>query len=741
MTAMVLPALFAACTSEELDVVNNVESLNSRAEVENVTLTVGETVDSRLVYDGGYTFQAGDQLGAALMDDITADYGDPTKTWGQWFNLIDYIHTNYKFTRDAEGNWETEAKLCEGNYFFAYPYNMNQGLREAYAFSCEDQVLEGTDAASLKKAYVENNSFVGYGKVVRSNEEGESVAVPMVPVFGATGIILTNRGTEERTIEKIVLRGDKVTTLAVVNPSASNENQKQFDVDTYAANLKKGTAAALKANDEALAGIIEYSTPENSFIEVYIKSGNTISDGESINVIVMSGLAEIAEGEVMMDVYSTRGVIRDIDLAKVYTAKDEDDIVTDNVLTALGAGKKVEVEFSHSTFEVENALDVYSDDDLAELIKWNAEAKTEREITATLKADVTLTKAMYDKLVSTKMITKATIDGTAGMELTIAKDVPADAIDKLNLVGGRVMILGEQTVAGTNTMNAKLQVAKGAVLTLKRNLPTRNHVNYGTLNLAAKLSITNQVYNYGGEINVTAAATIGTLENHEGTINNKSTLTIAAGKNNGVINNDGTLDAAAFVNAVKETTDCTSCNVKHAAGTVKNAGKILALTNNSLVEMLSAEARATVTGDGQIDNTIQSSYVTGGDNTIFVKVADLKASELAEIIVNAGATKVKVSGTITVDPAEGETTVSLKDNLTIEATAKLTIAGKGKLYAKKANLEIAKNVEVLIKNGASLSIDGGSAKAIAAPAYLTIENGGKFYGTVETDVTVEDYSK
>ena len=173
LTAMVLPALFAACTSEELDVVNNVESLNSRAEVENVTLTVGETVDSRLVYDGGYTFQAGDQLGAALMDDITADYGDPTKTWGQWFNLIDYIHTNYKFTRDAEGNWETEAKLCEGNYFFAYPYNMNQGLREAYAFSCEDQVLEGTDAASLKKAYVENNSFVGYGKVVRSNEEGE----------------------------------------------------------------------------------------------------------------------------------------------------------------------------------------------------------------------------------------------------------------------------------------------------------------------------------------------------------------------------------------------------------------------------------------------------------------------------------------------------------------------------------------------------------------------------------------
>ena len=217
----------------------------------------------------------------------------------------------------------------------------------------------------------------------------------MVPVFGATGIILTNRGTEDRTIEKIVLRGSKITTKAVVKPAAN-----QFSTDAFAQNLKDKKQDNINS---ALADIIEYYKPQLSadgdhkaegqdFIEVYIKSGNTISHGESMNLIVMTGAAEVAEeNDVVMDVYSTRGVIRDIKLTTKYTAKDEDDIVTDKALTAIGTGQKIEVEFSHSTFEVENSLPVYSEDDLAQLIKWNAEAKTEREISATLKNNVVLT--------------------------------------------------------------------------------------------------------------------------------------------------------------------------------------------------------------------------------------------------------------------------------------------------------------------------------------------------------------
>ena len=223
LTAMMLPALFAACTNDDFESLNqSVPSVDGRALVGNVTLNVNAGVDTRLASDGkNYTWEAGDEIGACLMDVLKINsYHQPNTTWSDWFTLTNYIQTNYKFTRGEGENaaWTTEAKLCEGNYFFAYPYNANQGLRRAYAFSAAAQVLEGTDNASLLKAYTKNNAFVGYGKVVAGDAEGESVAVDMIPVFGSTGLTIENTGTQSYTIERIVLHGTKVSNVAVVNP-------------------------------------------------------------------------------------------------------------------------------------------------------------------------------------------------------------------------------------------------------------------------------------------------------------------------------------------------------------------------------------------------------------------------------------------------------------------------------------------------------------------------------------------
>ena len=734
LTAMVLPALFAACTNEELDVVNNVESMEGRAVVENVTFTVGETADSRLVYGkDGYTFEAGDQLGACLMDEIIPGvynetwYDNGTPKWNEWFNLVNYIQTNYKFTRDAEGNWETEAKLCEGNYFLSFPYNMNMGLREAYAFNCNEQVLEGTDAESLKKAYVANNAFVGYAQVKRSNNEGESVNVPLVPVFGATGIILTNRGAEERTIEKIVLRGNAVKTLAVVKPAADRTKVAGgFDPETFVGLTEQEDI------DNALAGIIEYSVNENAeepYIEVYVKSGNTLSSNgqKSMNIIVMSAPEDVAENtenetSLVMDVYSTRGVIRDIDLTHELKAYDSDDIVTDNVITALGAGQKVEVEFSHASFDVEKVMDIYTDDDLAQLITWNAEANTKREITANIYNTVTLSKAMYDKIHSTEMITKVNVNIKNGA-LVIAADVAEDAMDNLAITDGIVKVLGTQNVEETPGCDI-VWVAEGATLNAEADLASVR--NEGTLNIAEDQTY---IENYGN-LNVEADLTITTLKNHSKVTNNAALTLNSNSYNYATIDNNGTI-IGKFEN-VKEYV-CDDCKVKH-QGLINNNGEIEQVLNNGTIVM-AADARVMTdaSSTGYIDNTNKAEFVSEGTaETVFVSAQGITATDLAALVIEAGATEVRLAGTLTIDDDE----VMVNGVKTIKTTANVLVTGKGKVSFKKTTFIASAGTEVIVDQYSTLSVN------VLDVTYgkVSVKNGGKVMKNSQLGSNFKDYS-
>ena len=360
---------------------------------------------------------------------------------------------------------------------------------------------------------------------------------------------------------------------------------------------------------------------------------------------------------------------------------------------------------------------------------------------------------MYEKLVSTDMITKANIT-LGGHILTIAADADAKALDAFNFATedeGTVKVLGTQNVADDeNAKPGYVLVADGATLNVSVAL---NMVeNRGIVNLESndETNIINFIANYN-TLNVNANSNIKLLYNHN-TVNNSAALSLGTmwgvgGYNMGTINNNGVFSSSnGFENKAAQSDKCPADQdgIKHGKGVIKNAGKVLNIVNEGLVEMMSAEARAEVTGtvNGEIDNTKQSAYVKGGNNTIFVKVdGSVKASEMAALVVNAGATKIKVSGTITVDPVGTATVVEVAATA-IEATADLTIVGSKagvKLNAASAALTVGKNVEVLIKNGAGLvvashagSADGGSV--------LTIQTGATFEGgTKGANITVEDY--
>ena len=720
-TALALVALFASCAKEEFAPVSSVES-SERAVVENVSFNFVESATTRLFFDGKYKWEAGDQLGACLMDVITGNYGSPTAKWNEKFDLVDYIQTNYKFTRDAEGNWETEAKLCEGNYFLAYPYNKNKGLREAYTFECADQTLEGTSTPELMDAFVKNTSFVGYAPVAAHNNDNESVDIDMVPVFESTGFTIKNTGTDSYTIEKIVLSGSKVMTYAELAPKAKGLETELDDDDNY---YKFDNVDALS-----------YGGDGNDRIDVAIKSGNTIAPQDEINVIVMSAPAALEKDvleQAILEIHTDKGLIRGIDLAKKYSSLNGSNttgtgstvnVLTDKALVALGVADKVHVTFDDTSLDIPDNMEVGSTDELYRLIRWNSKV-TNTTITANLTANVTLTAEMYNILKNKYVANGSTLKFVGEKTVTIASDVTADAMDLVKFdENTSVKVAGIQTISKAFSAKA-IVVNSGATLNVKKAV-TADVTNKGTVNvnIAYNENCTPSTYysidkleNMDNAIvNVNGFALFTELVNNKKGVVNVNSKLLASGVNYGVINNYGTVDAS-LVNKeyVKDVQN----------PTINNYGQILSINNNNMIVMKDKSASVQVTGgNGEIDNTIESARVKAGDNTVFVKANNFNASALAESVLNAGATRAYISGTMNIDQAEDAKYVKITKVTDVIADDDLTITGKGKVYFAATDVEftVAENTETVVKSGSALSIDKGK---LTVRGTLIIENNAK----------------
>ena len=215
----------------------------------DVTLNVSKSTgaDTRLAYDfdEGYQWEKGeDVIGALLMDKVIAKKNsrdfrphDDIEAWEEmpWvdrYALTDYINTDYPFTLQENGEWKTDAKMLEGNYFFTFPFASYNGNREAI-HSIGEQVQDGVTRESLAKAYAKNNFFIGFSRI-HAGTQGEEVIssdLEMTPVLGALGVELINTGNQDFTVKKIILQSDAFHTLIKVNPTDANYDGENGDAD------------------------------------------------------------------------------------------------------------------------------------------------------------------------------------------------------------------------------------------------------------------------------------------------------------------------------------------------------------------------------------------------------------------------------------------------------------------------------------------------------------------------------
>ena len=229
--SVALAALTAACSQESLQF-EAAPGLQERPTV-NVELSFDEDAvefasEETRTYFGkpagqGYQwiFEEGDKIGGLLMDEWNGE-GCGIKN----FSIVDYVHTNYAFIRetgeDGKPKWVTpaQAPVCEGNYFFYFPYNDSFNHRGYVAWDVNPIQPQYNDAGELfqMQAVKENQKWIGY-KYVGHEMEGKvnKIDFDFVPLFAMPTFDFINMTGAELTVNKIDVR---VTSndAAAINP-------------------------------------------------------------------------------------------------------------------------------------------------------------------------------------------------------------------------------------------------------------------------------------------------------------------------------------------------------------------------------------------------------------------------------------------------------------------------------------------------------------------------------------------
>lgn len=217
LTGVALAALTAACTNEAMQLepqapeMGNRPMVNAELSFDENAVEMGQT-DTRLAFEQvkgqGYqwTFAEGDTIGALLMDEWNG------KGCGiENFSMVDYVHTNYAFIKSASGKWTTPANapVCEGNYFFYFPYNHDFAHRGFVGWDVNPVQKQYDENGKLwqMQAVKDNQKWIGYNYVSHALEgKVSSVNFAFVPVFAMPAIDIINKSGAELTINKLVVR-------------------------------------------------------------------------------------------------------------------------------------------------------------------------------------------------------------------------------------------------------------------------------------------------------------------------------------------------------------------------------------------------------------------------------------------------------------------------------------------------------------------------------------------------------
>ena len=767
LTALVLPALFAACTADDFNEPITGNGVADRALLsEDFKLYVGGADTRFSAGEPGegleFAYEVGDTIGGAIADEFVSTETDPVKR----FPVKNYISTNESYVLNAQGEWISNDPTTEGHYLFYFPYNRNNRSREAVSYNIpmmQDLSDPETGEFNPKAAVERYNMGVGMEFL---DKDAESANLQLVNIFGYAKLQITlDNHYAKGNVDKIVLQAnseaftlsDQISNLKVwnlYNPDATTSFAKQLEGMTETSDFCIASGDdnydAEKAVKSVVMGAI---APEGTELDV---------DGQNNKYF---------ETYIVMPAKDTKYTVN----IYLYTT-DGDIYKAENVSFEIARNKVTAVE-----------ADVTETDDIVYVV--TSEKDWNQYVSLLKKTD----KAEFMIADENFAITNTTEFPTNGAEITVKGD--------LKVSGNNVVDMQSITVE-----EGTLVIEEGAKLTTNGTIEADEVENNGALVIAPALDDDDKVelYKKLGTINNMPGASIVVEEEAEatfllfnkvdnetkemvrGTLENNGELTLKKGSiNKGEITNNGILGGS-FTNA-KEVA-CADNSVKAEDRDDYNFTPII--TNNKEIYVVDGE----VVNYGDIENVkgaeISCNRTNGTfNNKGYINVAEGSSMLITdntggEVILNAidqtewtiqegqGVVAYRVSEAMTKAQDFKNTGINKLyvaadamisnyddiENITVEADAELTLPKydskatttttdlKGTLLIEKGaavvlSSESAQVDNLEVEEDARLNIYSNNALTVA-----TVENAGIVYvagkftatETTKEDAVVED---
>lgn len=761
---MVLPALFTACTSDEI-MDSQSPNLAGRTLLNpNFSISVNGEADTRFSWNeqafGWNEFTAEDKFSAGLVDNVSG-------------TIQNNVLTNYIFST-ADGNkYTTTSQMVEGAYmFYSYPGFENNAKREALTFDLTKQV--STDLNDPVKVMNENQLFIAPLYRLKAETANEQLDLTFSSYWSSAVISIKNTSSQSFKIVRILLSDetDNFVVKGIVSPTAMETAKLVYSYDKA-----EGKYVLPKdAGDILTADIAEQSTKNGSLVldcgsyelaagkstvaYMQVPAGLYTKDKMTVKVIV-----EVTDNNVTSLKSLEKKVVANFDdkgtdkirfrrgmttgvfgvEGNVATAYEVDDIELISAEDATGLyASSYDDMYKYLTdatvlpgdggyIDIYNIGSLSVDDQLMTLVSRLGNKKVRFinaiDITSESRASATLVGMEFAEgatITKGNIVFGADVKVPAGKSLTINSETSATLgaeATAANFAGevinkGTLYLKGSAAVNVSNDENATVEIiddqtlGEGGIATFET--PKTLKVAEGkTLTLSAALTI-----DYGQ-----------TLEN-SGTITANQALT-----NNGTIINN----AKGTISAVSNTSLTPVGEVKRIA-TINNFGTLTAVTNSNdeangkgLVVMKSADASIGTVTNGDVDNTIGGFITTNSNAVVFASYEGNQTGKLGNVMA---CTKVILKDGDWNKPstAAGVNTLEL-DGVTLKSDANIALSETAlkKVVMKNSvitqNLTLGEAINVGIINSES---DGSLTLTKATTVDLT---GSEFNNTVTADAT------
>lgn len=680
LTALVLPAVFAACTSEEIPTENTVkENLGNRPVVEDVTFSFGDAQSRAAIAGWGtFNFEEGDKLGVALIDNYNAANNTPILRYNL---LTQSINTNYIFTSQGAGEFTSEAPMVEGNYVFYFPYNTQRTRNQIVTNLPKEQALTAledgtyTSYPSVLAYSVEKGAplAVAYD-FISAADAGNELEGTLKQIYAAPLITIQNGCTKlvdgeavptEMTIKQISLSiadGSKFTTSAPLEFATNNHTAHAEAVVGHNTLVSNHFNEAIPTGNTTIkkgSWISEIKGRSTSDL-----IGNAVTGGESSEIVLTLAQPVTVAAEGSFSFYAVIPAE-----AYVQTLDGNGDVVSNQLLKATimnAEGLSESVTFANATLSAGQRYpeeEINDDNTLNNDIKGMSLTGVAEEFDAlegvlVSNVDELINSIKNFKVVDNNYTLKIRMSGTAVinkrvadfLKLTTTKATSIQFVNDVTIEGTSVVLepaksisfATKATVASgaaatfkKNNISGKLEIAAGGSVTHTSSNLT-SIVNSGTLTITgtSNIAITNK-----GTMNVTNTATFNGAVANGGTnivaeinVSNNKTAHFASLTNysGSTVNNLGTITANTFrnrgtvVNGSEE--DIVASLVVSAnqyladtyAGVITNYGEATVGDNYSTIEMMSVNAKLTVDGAavGTVVNDALASVTDDGGSQI-----------------------------------------------------------------------------------------------------------------------------